>query len=137
MHTHTHTHTHFALNVFGIELLFAFREKFKALNGFQSPLDLTSALNTLHTPAPWRFFGSLQQGSSSHLRSQQARSLPLLFLQSEQSASQHPAGVYSVTKSCRTLCDPMSCSPPGSSVHGISQARILEWIAISFSRGSS
>ena len=35
------------------------------------------------------------------------------------------------------LCDPVDCSPPGSSVHGISQARILEWVAISFSRGSS
>ena len=42
-----------------------------------------------------------------------------------------------VTKSCLTLCDPMDCSPPGSSVHGISQARILKWIAISFSRASS
>ena len=36
-----------------------------------------------------------------------------------------------------TLCNPIDCSPPGSSVHGISQARILEWVAISFSRGSS
>ena len=36
-----------------------------------------------------------------------------------------------------TLCDPMDCSPPGSSVHGILQARILEWIAMPFSRGSS
>ena len=35
------------------------------------------------------------------------------------------------------LCDPMDCSPPGPSVHGISQARILEWVPISFSRGSS
>ena len=34
-------------------------------------------------------------------------------------------------------CDPMACSPPGSSVHGILQARTLEWVAISFSRGSS
>ena len=42
-----------------------------------------------------------------------------------------------VAQSCLTLFDPMDCSPPGSSVHGISQARILEWIAISFSRGSS
>ena len=42
-----------------------------------------------------------------------------------------------VTKSCLTLCDPMDCSPPGSSVHGISQARILEWDAISFSNGYS
>ena len=32
-----------------------------------------------------------------------------------------------------TLCDPMDCSPPGSSVHGILQTRILEWVAISFS----
>ena len=36
-------------------------------------------------------------------------------------------------KTCPILCDPLDCSPPGSSVHGISQARILEWIAISFS----
>ena len=40
-------------------------------------------------------------------------------------------------QSCLTLCDLMDCSPPGSSVHWISQARILEWIAISSSRGSS
>ena len=36
-----------------------------------------------------------------------------------------------------TLCNPVDCSPPGSSVHGIFQARILKWVAISFSRGSS
>ena len=40
-------------------------------------------------------------------------------------------------QSCLTLCNPMHYSPPGSSVHGISQARILEWVAISFSGGSS
>ena len=38
---------------------------------------------------------------------------------------------------CPTLCDPMDYTPPGSSDHGILQARILEWVAISFSRGSS
>ena len=42
-----------------------------------------------------------------------------------------------VAQSCPTLCDPMDCSLSGSSVHGIFQARVLEWIAISFSRGSS
>ena len=42
-----------------------------------------------------------------------------------------------VTQSCLTLFDPVDCSPPGSSVHGILQARMLEWGAISFSRGSS
>ena len=41
------------------------------------------------------------------------------------------------TKSCLTLCSSVDYSPPGLSVHGISQARILEWVAISFSRGSS
>ena len=36
-------------------------------------------------------------------------------------------------QSCPTLCDPMDCSPPGSSVYGILQARVLEWVPISFS----
>ena len=45
--------------------------------------------------------------------------------------------VSEVTQSCPTLCDPMDCSLPGSSVHGILQARMLEWVAISFSRRSS
>ena len=40
-----------------------------------------------------------------------------------------------VSQSCLTLCQPMDCRPPGFSVQGISQARILEWVAISFSRG--
>ena len=42
-----------------------------------------------------------------------------------------------VAKLYLTLCDPMDCSPPGSSVHGVLQARILEWVAISLFRGSS
>ena len=42
-----------------------------------------------------------------------------------------------VAQSCLTLCDPVDCSLPGFSVHGILQARILEWVAIPFSRGSS
>ena len=50
------------------------------------------------------------------------------------------AAVAAAAKSlqlCPTLCDPMDCSLPGSSVHGILQARILEWVAMPFSRGSS
>ena len=43
----------------------------------------------------------------------------------------------SVAQLCLTLRNPMDCSPPGSSVHGILQTRILEWVAIPFSRGSS
>ncbi|CAM9452049.1 unnamed protein product [Rangifer tarandus platyrhynchus] len=42
-----------------------------------------------------------------------------------------------VAQSCLTFCNPMDCSLPGSSLQGICQARILEWVAISFSRGSS
>ena len=42
-----------------------------------------------------------------------------------------------IAQSCPTLCDPMDCSLPGSSVHGILQARMLEWVAMPFSRGSS
>ena len=42
----------------------------------------------------------------------------------------------SVAQSCLTVCDPMDFSPPGSSIHGISQARILEWVVISFSMRS-
>ena len=42
-----------------------------------------------------------------------------------------------VAQSCLTLCNPMDCSPPGSSVYGILQARILEWVAMPSSRASS
>ena len=42
-----------------------------------------------------------------------------------------------VAQSCPTFCDPMDCSPPSFSVHGILQARMLEWVASPFSRGSS
>ena len=45
--------------------------------------------------------------------------------------------MYMCAQSCPTLCNPTDCSPPGSSVNGIFQARTLEWVAISSSRGSS
>ena len=47
------------------------------------------------------------------------------------------ARAHLVSQSCLTLCNPMDCSPPGSSVHWIFQARILEWVAIASSKGSS
>ena len=50
---------------------------------------------------------------------------------------QHACAWSSVAKLCLTLCNPMDCSPPGSFVHGTFQARILEWVAISSSRGPS
>ena len=48
-----------------------------------------------------------------------------------------PQSESEVAQLCPTLCNPVDCSPPGSSLHGILQARILEWVAIFFSRGSS
>ena len=45
--------------------------------------------------------------------------------------------MYLVAQLCPTLCNPMDCSPPGSSVHRLSKKKILEWVAIPFSRGSS
>ena len=48
-----------------------------------------------------------------------------------------PKSKSEVVQSCLTVSDPMDCNQPGSSVHGIAQARILEWVAISSSRGSS
>ena len=48
-----------------------------------------------------------------------------------------PESEVFVTQSCPTLCDPVDCSPIGSSVHGILQGRILKWVAIPFSRGPS
>ena len=45
--------------------------------------------------------------------------------------------ICSITQLCPTLCNPMDCSPSGSSIHGIFQARVLEWVAIFFSRESS
>ena len=68
----------------------------------------------------------LTQGLNLHvlcLLHSQACSLPLKWSE--------------VAQSCPTLCDSMDCSLPGFSVHGIFQARILEWVAISFSRSSS
>ena len=51
--------------------------------------------------------------------------------------SSFAVSVLCCAKLCLTLCNPVGCSPPGSSVHGILQARILEWVAMASSRGSS
>ena len=81
------------------------------------------------------FFGIESQGTWSRLKARSAcwgtefvhHSTIFLFAL---------AHVVYLLQSCLTLCDTMDCSPPGSSVHGIFQARRLEWVAISFSRGS-
>ena len=57
-----------------------------------------------------------------------------LEIQQECGTTFPPAAAAKLLQSCLTLSDPMDCSPPGSSIHGIFQARVLEWVAIAFSR---
>ena len=90
------------------------------------------------------FAHCVMKGKSHLIRLTIYLCFPLRFLQLHFSRSIfHPFDIYSggsccsVAKSCPTLCTPMDCSQPGSSVHGSLQARILEWVAFSFSRGSS
>ena len=61
----------------------------------------------------------------------------IMTIKSDFTPTSFCARVCLVAQSCPTLCDSMDCSPPGSSVHGILQARIPEWLAIPFSGGSS
>ena len=69
----------------------------------------------------------------------QSRSDPFLCPSGSQLIIVHPKIIphlcVSVAQSCPTHCNPIDCSPPGFSVHGILQAKILEWVAILFSRG--
>ena len=63
--------------------------------------------------------------------------LPSIFPNIKVFSNESVLPISEVAQSCPTLCDPMDCSLPGSSIHGIFQARVLEWVAISFTRGSS
>ena len=92
--------------------------------GREDPLEMETATpsSTLAWRIPWREEpGRLQSMGLQRVRRDFTFSL----------------SVSSVTQSCPTLCGPMDWSLPDSSVYGILQARILEWVAISFSRGSS
>ena len=80
----------------------------------------------------------LQGKSYTEPQFKRTSSLGLSFLYSPTLTSIHESENESqVAQSCPTLCDPMDCSLPGSSVHGIFQARVLKWVVISFSKGSS
>ena len=63
--------------------------------------------------------------------------VPWTARRSKQSTLKECESKSEVAQSCLTLCDPLDCSLPGSSLHGIFQARVLEWVGISFFRGSS
>ena len=87
----------------------------------------------------WQPFRSEGNGlkTVSHLEGQANKGFIFCFLIMKDYSEDIMIHVLcSVTQSCPALCDPMDYSPPGSSVHGISQARMLEWVAISSSRGS-
>ena len=81
-------------------------------------------------------YHSIYGGALSSFTSESSSSLPQQLPQGYETNLESESE-SEVVQSCRTLCDPMDCSLPGSSVHGILQARILEWVTISFSRGSS
>ena len=122
--------------------------------GWEDPLEkeMASHSRTIAWKIPWTEEpGGLQVHGASESRrdtaeraEQQQRQKPLSGALSCKWAERPEAifhkGVQSeseVTQSCPTLCNPMDCSLPGSSVRGIFQAIVLEWLAISFSRGSS
>ena len=86
--------------------------------------------SNLKFKAPLFPFCSVRWSYGSHLpRGRKVWSAP--------SSSFHTLKWSEVAQSCPTLCDPMDCSLPGPSLHGILHVRVLEWVAISFSRGSS
>ena len=90
---------------------------------FSSPTDLLALQTTLcgrqdNVPSPKRSYSNPQN-------------LGMLFYRGRGQAG----GMCPVIQLCLTLCDPMDCSPSSSSVHGTLQARILEWVAMSSSRG--
>ena len=72
-----------------------------------------------------------------HYRAAQANKCKNVIATSPEATSDCYGITCSDAQLCPTVCDPMDCRPLGFPVHGILQARILEWIAISFSRGSS
>ena len=84
-------------------------------------------------PTCWRPVQSLSQ--EDPLEEEMATHANILPRESHEERSLAGYSLSEVVQSCLTLCDPVDCSPPGSSVHGILQARIQEWVAISFSSG--
>ena len=97
----------------------------------QAPLSMGFSRQEYWNRLTFSFQGIfLTQGSNPHL-------LYLLHWQVRLFTTSATSVHAKSLQSRPTVCDPMDCSPTGSSVHGTSQARILEWVAISFSRGSS
>ena len=105
------------LKCYVMSALFCHRE----MRGFPSPFNLNLTEPRLHLLESMEPKNQYQ----THMRKKQMRFANYL--------PNREVVYLKVTQSCLTLCDPMDCSLPGSSVHGILQARVLEWVAISFS----
>ena len=80
-------------------------------------------------------FFAVKDGEALYSQQKQDWELTVALIMNSLCQKQSKASI--VAQLCPTLCDPMGCGLPGSSIHGIFQARILEWVALSFSRGSS
>ena len=73
----------------------------------------------------WRNINNLRDADDTILMTESKEELKSLLMKVKSERE--------VAQLCLTLCDPMDCSPPGSSVHGIFQARVLEWVTIAIS----
>ena len=111
-----------------------------AWGSVKSNLAITGQEYWIPVPSqPHRLKGSLCDGQSTRWLSERSldgavfRLVLITFDGDDGTASR----VHAQSFSCAQLCDPVDCSPPGSSVHRILRARILEWVAMPFSRGSS
>ena len=98
----------------------------RAVPGIKQTLRFVERIN-LH--------GLLNLHTVLHYLKTHSSSLSVFYINLKPSSSVY--NISEVAQSCPTLCDPVDCSPPGSSLHGILQARILEWAAMPSSRGSS
>ena len=96
---------------------------------------VTLMQSALHCPATFYFHSVAPSPFPLSLKACRVGLLPFVYDKWVASLIDCCAVLCLVAQSCLTLCDPMDCSPPGSSVHGILQARTLGWVAIPSSRG--
>ena len=97
--------------------------------GWEDPLEKEMATHS--STLAWKISWTEEPGGLQSMGLQSWARLTLTYLPS------YLHGVCMHAQSCQTLCNPTDCNPSGSSVHGIIRGRILGWVVISFSRGSS
>ena len=102
----------------------------------QAPLSTEFSRQEYWSGLPFPTPGDLPDPGIKHISCNSCTGKQILYLLSHLGIPLRWVHICPVAQSCPTLCDPMDSSPPGSSVHGIFQARILGWVAISYSRES-